>query len=112
LNEWAGCLTHKGTLSVEFARSFDQLRAAAIKSVLSVGFDLELGEQGFDYLCFPDVVDVDSEVILDLFPKAIAFIEEGFKKGPVLVHCAAGRKAGDRFQRERERIIVIPPHPI
>nr|XP_006817535.1 PREDICTED: dual specificity protein phosphatase 12-like [Saccoglossus kowalevskii] len=66
------------------------LRAAKITHILTIELEpLEIHSNNFTYN-FIQVADLPDKDLLSHFPECIAFIEDGIRKGGVMVHCFMG----------------------
>ncbi|XP_070532117.1 dual specificity protein phosphatase 12-like isoform X4 [Ptychodera flava] len=69
------------------AYDVEALKAANITHILTLEYEpLEINSGDFKYN-FVRVSDVPNEDILSHFPECLEFVEEGIRKGGVLVHC-------------------------
>ncbi|XP_070532114.1 dual specificity protein phosphatase 12-like isoform X1 [Ptychodera flava] len=72
------------------AYDVEALKAANITHILTLEYEpLEINSGDFKYN-FVRVSDVPNEDILSHFPECLEFVEEGIRKGGVLVHCMMG----------------------
>ncbi|XP_070532115.1 dual specificity protein phosphatase 12-like isoform X2 [Ptychodera flava] len=72
------------------AYDVEALKAANITHILTLEYEpLEINSGDFKYN-FVRVSDVPNEDILSHFPECLEFVEEGIRKGGVLVHCFMG----------------------
>ncbi|XP_077986229.1 dual specificity protein phosphatase 12-like [Glandiceps talaboti] len=76
------------------AYNFEALKAANISHILTIECEpLEIQRNDFKYkfVCVPDQAKSD---LLSHFPECLEFVDEGVRKGGVLVHCMMGASRG------------------
>eukprot|EP01080_Neovahlkampfia_damariscottae_P005462 gene5462-9280_t len=77
--------------SLPDSTNFMELKNHKITHILTVILGTTpMFPEEFQYLNIP-ALDMDGENLINYFEKCILFIEEGIKKGGVLVHCRKGR---------------------